>query len=353
LAVSGDYFRALVSGQARGVGPSLARGVLHLASWPYGGATRVRNWLYDRSWKASYRVAVPVVSIGNLTLGGTGKTPCVEYVARLYRRLERRVAILSRGYGNERGRNDEALVLEENLADVPHLQGADRAALAQVAVAELESEVLVLDDAFQHRRLQRDLDVVLIDATEPWGHGYLFPRGLLREGRAGLGRAGAVVLTRCDQATEPALAELRKEVGRLAPGATLAETSHQPRELWNTEQAVAPLTELPGQQMAAFCGIGNPGAFRRTLSGLGVEANEFRTYPDHYGYTLADVQELRAWASRQAKDCLIITTQKDLVKLRLTQLGGRPLWALRIGLAFRAGQEALDRKLTEVLQGDR
>ncbi len=124
---------------------------------------------------------MPVVSIGNLTAGGTGKTPCVEYVVRFYRALDRRVAILSRGYGGDGARNDEALVLEENLPDVPHLQGADRVALAHIAIEELESEIVVLDDGFQHRRLARDLDLVLIDATAPWGHGYLLPRGLLRE----------------------------------------------------------------------------------------------------------------------------------------------------------------------------
>src|SRR5262245_12493692 len=155
---------------------------------------RLRNWLYDRGWKRTHRAAVPVVSVGNLTVGGTGKTPCVEFVARWFRERDRRVAILSRGYGSTGGANDEAMVLEENLPDVPHLQGADRVALAAAAVEELESEVLVLDDGFQHRRLARDLDLVLVDATNPWGHGAVLPRGLLREPASGLRRAGAVLL---------------------------------------------------------------------------------------------------------------------------------------------------------------
>src|SRR5262249_5942270 len=146
-----------------------------------------------------HRAPVPVVSVGNLTVGGTGKTPCVEYVARFYRQLDRRAAILSRGYGSAGGHNDEALLLEENLPDVPHLQGADRVALAAAAVEELESEVLILDDGFQHRRLVRDLDVVLVDASNPWGYGYLLPRGLLREPKSSLRRASVVLLTRCDQ----------------------------------------------------------------------------------------------------------------------------------------------------------
>src|SRR5262249_22004619 len=147
----------------------------------------------------------------------------VEFVARFYRQLDRRVAILSRGYGADEGRNDEALVLEENLPDVPHLQGPDRAALAAVALEELESEVLVLDDGFQHRRLARDLDPVLIDAPDPWGGGHLPPRGLLREPPSSLRRADAVVLTRCDQAAPEALADLCRRVARLAPGKPVAE----------------------------------------------------------------------------------------------------------------------------------
>src|SRR5262249_52484570 len=161
----------------------------------YGVGVWGRNKLFDIGWKKAHRAAVPVVNVGNLTLGGTGKTPCVEYVAGLYRKQGLRVAILSRGYGSEGGRDDEAMLLEGNLPDVPHLQDRDRVAIAATAVEELESEVLVLDDGFQHRRLARELDIVLIDATNPWGFGYLFPRGALREPIGSLKRAHAVMLT--------------------------------------------------------------------------------------------------------------------------------------------------------------
>jgi tetraacyldisaccharide 4'-kinase len=290
---------------------------------------------------------VPVVSVGNLTVGGTGKTPCVEHVARFYRGRGLRVAVLSRGYGAGGGRNDEAMVLEENLPDVPHLQGPDRAALAAAAVEELESEVLVLDDAFQHRRLARDLDVVLIDATNPWGHGHLLPRGLLREPPSGLRRAGAVLLTRCDQAGLAERGRLREAVARLAPGAPVAETTHRPVGLVNGDRAAA-LDRLPGRPAAAFCGIGNPEAFRRTLADLGADVVAFRTFPDHHPYARADVDDLRAWARQQATDCVVVTTQKDLVKLRLSDLGGRELWALRIELHVEDGKEEFDRILEGV-----
>ena len=217
-----EKYRALVAGQTRGFWPECQRAGLWLASVPYGLAMRVRNRLYQSGWKKSFRAPVPVVSVGNLTLGGTGKTPCVEYVARLYRQHELRVAILSRGYGSSGGRNDEAMVLEDNLPDVPHLQGADRVALAMTAVEELESEVLLLDDGFQHRRLQRDVDIVLVDATNPWGHDHLFPRGLLREPPASLRRAGVVMLTRCDQVTTTSRDRLRQAIADVAA----AQSSH-------------------------------------------------------------------------------------------------------------------------------
>ena len=352
LIQSGDYFRALVSGRARGLWPSLQRAGLWALSVPYGWATGLKNRLYEWGWKRSGRAPAGVVSVGNLTLGGTGKTPCVEYVARYYQQRGWRVAILSRGYGSETGCNDEARLLAENLPDVPHLQGADRMALAAVAVEELRSEVLVLDDGFQHRRLSRDLDIVLVDATEPWGHGRLFPSGLLRESPRGLRRAGIVLLTRCDQVDAAQVGRLREEVARLAPGVPVVETTHRPVELINAERQTAPLDLVAVRPIAAFCGIGNPEAFRQTLQALGGSIASFRSYPDHHAYTRNDVEDLQNWARRLDENAVVLTTQKDLVKVRQAQLGGRDLWALRIRLQIEIGEEELDRELGRVLSND-
>ncbi len=347
-----DRYLALIRGETRGLGPALQRGGLHLASLPYGWAVGLRNLAYDRGWKRSRRASLPVVSVGNLTAGGTGKTPCVEYIARHYRGHGLRVAILSRGYGGAGGRNDEALVLEEELPDVPHLQGGDRAELAGVAALELDSEVLVLDDAFQHRQLARDLDVVLLDATDPWGRGHLLPRGLLRESPRGLRRAGVVVLTRCDQVSSEVHSRLREQVARLVPGVPVAETTHRPVELVNGP-ATAPLELLRERPVVAFCGLGNPDAFRRTLRDLGADVREFRTFPDHHAYTRQDVGELTAWARSQPAAAVVVTTQKDLVKLRLARLGPCDVWAVRVRLHVETGREALESKLEGVLQSPR
>jgi tetraacyldisaccharide 4'-kinase len=344
-----EYFHALIRGERRGLGALLQRGGLRLASGIYSLGVRLRNWSFDRGWKKRAKVAVPVVSVGNLTLGGTGKTPCVEYVARFYRERALRVAILSRGYGAEAGRNDEALVLEENLPDVPHLQGVDRVLLAQTAVEELESEMLVLDDGFQHRRLGRDLDIVLIDATCPWGHGYLFPRGLLREPPASLRRANMIVLTRCDQAPAETLEQLRRDMGRYAPDVPIAETTHRPAAWVNASGTNLSLAALAGRPLAGFCGLGNPDAFRRTLECLGHKVIAWRTFPDHHCYARADVESLQSWAGDFPENVVIATTQKDLVKIRLDRLGEHDLWALRIGMHVYCGEEELERKLTSVI----
>lgn len=338
----------LVSGRARGVLPSLQRFGLWLASLPYGVGVRVRNWLYDLGWLRVERVGVPVVCVGNLTVGGTGKTPCVEYIADYYRRQERVVAIVSRGYGGAGGRNDEARVLEDNLPDVPHLQGADRVALAHTAIEELESELLVLDDGFQHRRLARDLDVVLVDATNPAGYGHLLPRGLLREPLAGLRRAGLVILTRCDQVAGEERQRLRTWLARYTRQPVLT-SCHRPANLLDADGGSEALDGLRGRPVLGFCGLGNPEGFRRTLLDLGADLREFLPYPDHHPYTREDVADLARRASALPPDALLLTTQKDLVKLRVAALGDRPLRALRIRLHLEDGADELHRRLDALL----
>lgn len=344
---SADSFHALVSGRTRGPLAHLARAGLWWARLPYAAGVGVRNWRYDGG-KRSLRVPVPAVCVGNLTLGGTGKTPMVEYVARVFREAEKQVAILSRGYGIAAGGNDEALVLEENLPDVPHLQGADRVALANTAIEELESEVLVLDDGFQHRRLYRDLDIVLLDATRPIHREYLFPRGLLRESVNGLKRAGFAVFTRCDQVSAESLAEQRAWLTERFPALPQATCVHRPTELLGPNGATESVELLKGKLVVGFCGIGNPDSFRRTLTDLGATVIDFRTYPDHHAYTREDVDALRAWAGKLPADAVIATTQKDWVKLRIGELANRPLWAVRVGVEFISGEPELRAKLEGV-----
>ncbi|WP_406695318.1 tetraacyldisaccharide 4'-kinase [Singulisphaera sp. Ch08] len=334
-------FLRLVRGESRTPGARLARVGLRMAAAGYGLAVAVRNARYNRGGSAVQGVAVPVIAVGNLTLGGTGKTPMVEWIARWYRARGLRVAILSRGYGQDDGVNDEGRVLEENLPDVPHLQGADRVRLAEVAVEEIDSEVLVLDDGFQHRRLKRDLDIVLLDALEPFGLGWIFPRGLLREPVRSLRRAGVVVLSRADLVPESTRTAIRTEAERRAGPLRWVEARHAPLDLLDADGPTSSIASLAGQSVAAFCGIGNPDGFRKTIEPLVGKLVGFRAWPDHHSYTAADVADLTTWA-RGLKADLVLTTQKDLVKLRASNLGAVPLRALRIGLEVMSGQDVLE-----------
>ena len=343
-----ETYLRIVRSEAPGPADSLARLALGAAALPYRIGVGLRNAGYDRGRKPITKADVPVISIGNLTLGGTGKTPAVEWVARFARSRGVRVTLLSRGYGQSDGLNDEGLVLDQNLPDVPHLQGKDRVELARIAVEELEAQLLVLDDGFQHRRLARDLDIVLLDALDPFGQGRLFPRGLLREPIGSLRRADLVVLSRADLVGRDRRLEIRANAERRAGRLKWAEARHAPLDLVDEAGRSEPLSDLAGNRVAAFCGIGNPEGFRRTMEGLGVEVLGFRKYPDHHPYTASDVAELSRWVE-SLNASLALTTQKDSVKLRLGSLGGTPLRALRIGLGFSVGQELVEDAVSAVL----
>lgn len=351
MLLEGQEFRHIVSGRARGLRAAAWRCLFRAAELPYTMAVRWRNRRYDLKRAEIHRVPVPVVSVGNITLGGTGKTPMVEWMARFYRNRGIRVVIVSRGYGAERGvLNDEGRQLEQRLPDVPHLQGADRVALAEVAIEELAAELVLLDDGFQHRRLARDLDIVMLDAEAPFGNGHVFPRGMLREPIEGLRRAQVVVLSRADMIQPAERERLRHQVARLAPQALWAEAIHGPRALVDSVGREEPLAALAGRRVAAFCGIGNPTAFRHTLETLGCQVAAFRAFDDHYAYGRADVERLSAWAA--AFDIqAVLCTHKDLVKLGSDTLGGRPLRAVVVELEFLCGQAQLEARLETVCGG--
>ncbi len=347
--LSPTEFYDIVSGRRRGVRAAVWRSTLRLAELPYTLAVRWRNHRYDVGRSKSYGVEVPVICVGNLTLGGVGKTPLVEWIARWLRDRDVRVTIVSRGYRAEDGaRNDEALELEENLPDVPHLQNPDRVAAARLALDEFDCQVVLLDDGFQHRRLRRDLDIVLLDAMAPFGFGHVFPRGALREPLSGLRRAHVVVLTRADAVDSQRRQEIRETVRRYAPEADWVESTHAPRDLISAGGAAEPIELLKSRPLAAFCGIGNPAAFRHTLESIGYRVAAFREFSDHHAYRREDVDSLAQWASDVGAEALVCT-HKDLVKLGANRLGQTQLWALRIGLELTAGAALLEARLRELL----
>lgn len=343
-------FHELVSGRRAGVGAAIARAGLRLVETPYSLAARLRNLAFDRGWKPTLHVNVPVVSVGNITTGGTGKTPMVAWLARWFRERDVRVAIVSRGYGAQHGHlNDEGIELEQMLPDVPHVQQPDRVAGALMAIEEFASQLILLDDGFQHRRLARDFDLVLIDALEPFGYGHVLPRGLLREPLSGLSRAQAIALSRADLVDAATRERIHSTVRRYAREAVWLEAAHRPVALVNSLGETLPLVSLAEGRWGGFCGIGNPEGFRRTLAGCHCQLAFWRTFADHHAYTRDDVAGLAQWARQERLDGLVCT-RKDLVKLSADRIGDAPLWALQIGLEVTQGQEQLAERLTPVGQ---
>ena len=353
----------IIRGNRNGPGPSLARGVLWAASGLFRAGVGFRNGLYDSGLRKQEPVDAKVISVGNLTAGGTGKTPMVEWLGRWIMERGYQVAVLSRGYGpgpqGERpvpeGMNDEGLLLQANLGKVHLVLGSDRLRGAQAALSQLEPspECFLLDDGFQHRRLARDLDALLIDALNPFGYGHLLPRGLLREPVKNLRRADLIVLTRADQVGEDEAAHLRERVIEVAPDTPVLSAVHEEKGfLQCTDFSPIGAGWMKGKRVYAFCALGNPEGFRRSLEKMDVEIVGFREYADHHWYSTEDIQELSALAE-SAKADVLVATQKDAVKFGPEVDLGLPFLCLRIGIRFLDGEPKLTERLTELFPEER
>jgi tetraacyldisaccharide 4'-kinase len=342
-------FRRLISGEKSGAISTLARGGLSAMSLGYGLAVQARNRKFDRGRRKVFRASVPVVSVGNITTGGTGKTPFVAFLAGWFAERGVPVALLSRGYRALPGAaNDEKLVLDRLCPGLVHLQDPDRVSSAKIACEQHDAGAILLDDGFQHRRLARDLDIVLIDATNPWGYDRLLPRGLLREPVSSLARADLVVLTRADLCPPADKAKIVERLSRVRRAEDHLEVVFTPECLINSAGSTAALDSLRGCAVGAFCGIGNPGGFERSLQAAGIEPDWFRSFPDHHHYTPADIEALSAFDGER-RSAAVVTTEKDLVKIEKTDLGGAPLWAVRIAAQIVRGRELLEPRLNAIL----
>ncbi len=354
-------FLELISGPPKSLGSRFLRGILWIASSGYRCGTGFRNSLFDLGVKRSHSAPVPVISVGNLTTGGTGKTPTVAMLVGMLQKLGHRPGLISRGYRElAEGGNDEARVLELLCPGTPHVQNRDRVAAAHEVAANDGCTVIIADDAFQHRRLKRDLDIVLIDALNPWGHDALLPRGLLRESVSGLRRADVVILTRADLVDEASRTAIWRIVKRNNQTAATVELSFASGGLhgytgnkqaigrmFRSTDAEADMAEDTG--MLAFCGIGNPDGFRKTLKVAEVPIMDLVAFPDHHHYDQSDIQKLTETAEKMGAKALI-TTLKDLVKIEPGWLGSVSVVALNIEAQVTSGKESLTEAISKITQ---
>ena len=323
--------------------------VLPPLSLLYGAVTRTRLSLYRRGTFHTTKLDRPVISVGNITTGGTGKTPLVEWVARTIASHGKKVCILTRGYGrkdphlqvivsdgygvlaspSEAG--DEPYLLATKLTgQAAVISSADRIAAGEEAIKDFGTECFVLDDGFQHLRLARDLNIVTIDATNPWGGGKLLPHGRLREAREGLSRADCVVITRCDQAGD--VEELSAEISRLIDGRPIFKSSMRPVRVVSLKNVSETLA--PPARVGAFCAVGNPGSFFENVRRLGFEIGLQRSFPDHHVYSQGEIDSL----IKEAGTSSLITTAKDAVKLRTLSFNA-PCYVMEIEIVIDNAEE--------------
>lgn len=370
------YERAVLT-ETPGLGPSLARGIFALAACAVALALGLRRIAYGAGLLRPCRAPVPVISVGNVTTGGAGKTPAAVWLCRRLAQRGLRVALLARGYGRtEEGADDEAPPPGVLPDGVVRLVGARRAALVREAVERHGVQAIVLDDGFQHWRVARDLDVLCVDALDPFGNERLMPAGPLREPLGALRRASAFLLTRTDLCTPEEMGALRVRMRALAGGRPVVESIHRPTVLMpagrpaarrapsggsrdgstqgdmirgKAEEPFLAADWLRGRRVCAFCGIGSPRGFRKTLAALGAALMQFRAFPDHHRYRKIDLDRIAAEAKELMVEALV-TTEKDLARLSGVRLP-LPLFAVRVELEVTRGGEGLDELLEGVLGG--
>ncbi len=344
-------YRRIQSGEAAGLGAGLARGALSVLAVPY----RLTSALLEivKTGQGGVDTGVPTISVGNITCGGTGKTPVVELIVKTLQAKGRRPVILSRGYkAEDDGVNDEARMLARKFPGVIHLQGKDRVELAKHASGAQLGDSIVLDDGFQYHGVARDLNVCCIDVTNPFGYGEVLPRGLLREPLSSLYRARPVLLTRTELATPGQIAEIRAEVLRHNEHALIVESEMRTTSVTdvNGDSGAGP-SSIAGKRVLLASGVGSPDSFERTVRRTGARVVGHDERGDHHAWDADDVTRLVSAATAGHAE-YVLTTEKDAVKLaRLSWPDGAPpLRVLAIEAVVTEGTELWNDLIDEALK---
>jgi tetraacyldisaccharide 4'-kinase len=351
------WFISVVSGRRKGAVAAIARGLFSVAEPVYTAGIHGRNFLYTRRLLKAAHARRPVVSVGNLTTGGTGKTPVVAWLVQQLRGAGRSPAVLLRGYRSAGGASDEELLLRELIAPSPVKAGEDRFAASERVLAEHpQTDVFVLDDGLQHRQLARYFSIVLIDATLPFGFGHVLPRGLLREPMRGLRRASAVLITRADLVDSAAVEAIEQRVRAEQPDVPLFRCDLKQDRLIDEGGQTQSIDALRGRRVFAFCGIGNPDAFFKQFEASGGPLVGNRRFADHHPYVIGEVENLLS-AARVIGADIAITTEKDWTKIGplVKQLPDHlPIMRAGISVAIHndGGKELVRLVIEGIRQGD-
>jgi tetraacyldisaccharide 4'-kinase len=363
------WWEQVLRGQRTGWLANSVRSIARLSSLGYEAGVKGRELAYQQGWLRRHRLPQPTVCVGNISVGGTGKTPLVTRLVQDLLSRDLRPAVLLRGYkraqktrrpvvvrdaglilAGVRESGDEAMELAERLPGAVVGVGADRLAVGRYLAERYPIDCFVLDDGFQHHRLERDINVVTIDVTDPWGGGALLPAGLLREPPQALQRADAVVLTRTASVAPDRLSILKAEVTNfLRPDSAILESRHEPLEVLPLEGSQSmPLSVLRGKHVLLASGIGNPKSFELSIQSLGALIEMHLQLGDHEG----DTRRVEQWVKTQDPSLWLLTTEKDAMrwKDRLPPELRRRTHVLRMSLAITAGQSYWNHLLDVVEQ---
>jgi tetraacyldisaccharide 4'-kinase len=333
-------------------------------SWPYCLIINFRNRLYDKKIIASVKLPCPVISIGNITVGGTGKTPCVIMMARMLQSHGFKPAILSRGYGGNSsksvnivsdGKNilldsktagDEPFLMAQSLKNIPIIVGSQRIKTGLVAINQFGANVLICDDALQHRKIFRDINLVLLDSQNPLSNGHVLPRGKLREPIAGLKRASAFLLTRTDETAQADNINNKwAQMGNIPIFTSIHKLQDvikgDHREQW-------PISKLSGKKVYAFCGIAKPDSFQKSLLAARAQILSWDTFPDHHNYSRNELETIKNKFNNHKAD-IIITTQKDGMRLQNFPEFLNMIYLLRIEMEITPSRELFDKFILDRL----
>ncbi len=330
-----NYLLLVISRSQKGLLASIILFFLSILECIYIFILKIRLLVFDLNIVITRNLNCKVISIGNITAGGTGKTPMVRFLADEYKRKGLEVVIVSRGYKSESSQarivfngqkivvseedaGDEAQMLSKMLSDIPIVVGKDRYSAGKLALKEFNPDIILLDDGFQHWKLHRDKDIVLIDGTNPFGYNHLLPRGLLRESLEALSRADIIVITKINSINEDRISIICETIKKYNSKATIFKAKYQSKDIKlhnnNGDIRVISSDYLDGKRVLAFSGIGNPSSFHKSLQECGCTVTTYHKYSDHHQYTLEDVKYIASSILEEQVE-IVITTEKDAVKL--------------------------------------